>query len=45
MDITHPKFKAAVVQAAPVWLDLEATVAKTITYIEEAASDGANAVK
>jgi predicted amidohydrolase len=37
MGITHPKFKAAVVQAAPVWLDLEGTVAKTITYIEGAA--------
>src|SRR5712675_1317673 len=41
MGITHPKFRAAVVQAAPVWLDLEGTVAKTIAYIEEAASEGA----
>jgi predicted amidohydrolase len=41
MGITHPKFRAAVVQAAPVWLNLEGTVAKTITYIEEAASEGA----
>ena len=37
MGITHPKYKAAVVQAAPVWIDLEGTVAKTIRYIEEAA--------
>ena len=44
MGITHPKFKAAVVQAAPVWLDLEGTVAKTITYIEEAASEGAKLI-
>ena len=29
MGITHPKYKAAVVQAAPVWIDLEGTVAKT----------------
>jgi hypothetical protein len=38
MGITHPKYKAAVVQAAPVWIDLEGTVAKTIRYIEEAAT-------
>ena len=38
------KFKAAVVQAAPVWLDLEGTVAKTITYIEEATSEGAKLI-
>ena len=44
MGITHPKFKGAVVQAAPVWLDLEGTVAKTITYIEEAASEGAKLI-
>ena len=37
MGITHPKYKAAVVQAAPVLIDLEGTVAKTIRYIEEAA--------
>src|SRR6476620_9566797 len=40
MGITHPKYKAAVVQAAPVWIDLEGTVAKTIRYIEEAAKEG-----
>ena len=37
MGITHPKYKAAAVRAAPVWIDLEGTVAKTIRYIEEAA--------
>lgn len=40
MGIVHPKYKVAVVQAAPVWLDLEATVDKCIQLIEEAASKG-----
>jgi len=40
MGITHPRYKAAVVQAAPVWIDLEGTVAKTIRYIEEAVETG-----
>jgi nitrilase len=44
MGITHPKYKAAVVQAAPVWIDLEFTVAKTIRYIEEAAKEGAKLI-
>jgi len=44
MGITHPKYKAAVVQAAPVWIDLEGTVAKTIRYIEEAAREGAKLI-
>ena len=44
MGITHPKYKAAVVQAAPVWIDLEGTVAKTIRYIEEAAKEGAKLI-
>ena len=44
MGITHPKFRAAVVQAAPVWLNLEGTVAKTIKYIEEAAKNGAKLI-
>ena len=44
MGITHPKVKAAVVQAAPIWLDLEGTVAKTILYIEEAAREGAQLI-
>src|SRR6202040_3460167 len=26
MGVQHPKYKVAVVQAAPVWLDLDATV-------------------
>jgi len=44
MGITHPKYKAAVVQAAPVWIDLEGTVAKTIRYIEEAAKEAAKLI-
>src|SRR6476619_2967623 len=44
MGITHPKYKAAVVQAAPVWIDLEGTVGKTIRYIEEAAKEGAKLI-
>jgi hypothetical protein len=44
MGITYPKYKAAVVQAAPVWIDLEGTVAKTIRYIEEPAKEGARLI-
>src|SRR6266700_2231032 len=44
MGIQHPKYKVAVVQAAPVWLDLDATVEKTIGLIEEAASKGAKLI-
>ncbi|MEQ8696569.1 MAG: carbon-nitrogen hydrolase family protein [Bauldia litoralis] len=44
MPLQHAKFKAAAVQAAPVYLDLDATVAKTIDLIGEAASNGARLV-
>ncbi|WP_094607203.1 Nitrilase [Sporomusa silvacetica DSM 10669] len=44
MEKTFPKFKAAAVQAAPVFLDLGATVEKTCTIIEEAAGNGAQLV-
>lgn len=37
MGTVHPKYKVAVVQAAPVWLDLDATVDKCIRLIDEAA--------
>jgi len=30
MGIQHPKYKVAVVQAAPAWLDLDASIDKTI---------------
>ncbi|PKK42388.1 hypothetical protein CI102_13501 [Trichoderma harzianum] len=36
--------KAAAVQAEPVWLDLESTIAKTCRLIKEAASNGAQIV-
>jgi nitrilase len=41
MSVTHPKFKAAAVQASPVFLDLDKTVDKSIALIKEAASKGA----
>ncbi|MFB3160063.1 nitrilase-related carbon-nitrogen hydrolase [Neobacillus sp. 179-J 1A1 HS] len=44
MSITYPKFRAAAVQAAPVFLDLNATVEKTCKLIEVAASNGAKLV-
>ena len=39
-----PKFKAAAVQAAPVFLDTDATVDKVCSLIQEAASHGARLV-
>src|SRR5882757_9349280 len=44
MGITHQKYKVACVQAAPVWLDLDGAVDKTIHYIEEAARAGAKLI-
>ncbi len=44
MAVIHPKYRAAVVQAAPVYLDLAGTVDKTIALIEEAARGGASLV-
>nr|AAR97417.1 nitrilase [uncultured organism] len=44
MGITHPKFKAAAVQAAPGFLDSEATVDKTIRLMQEAADHGASLI-
>ena len=44
MGIEHQAYKVAVVQAAPVWLDLDATVEKTIALIEEAAAMGAKLI-
>ena len=38
------KFKAACVQAAPVYLDLAGTVAKTVKLIDEAAKNGAKLI-
>lgn len=39
-----PKFKAAAVQASPVFLNVDATVDKTIAIIKEAAGNGASLV-
>src|SRR5438552_3834451 len=44
MGLVHQKYKVAVVQAAPVWLDLDATVDKTIALIEQAAAQGAKLI-
>ncbi|MEM9123242.1 MAG: nitrilase-related carbon-nitrogen hydrolase, partial [Pseudomonadota bacterium] len=44
MSATHPKFKAAAVQAAPVFMDLDGTVEKTIGLIHDAANAGAKLV-
>lgn len=44
MGISHPKYKVAAVQAAPVWLDLDATVDKTVKLINDAAAGGAKLI-
>lgn len=40
----YPKYKVAAVQTAPVYLDLAATVDKSVKIIEEAASNGAKLI-
>lgn len=44
MGLIHPKYKVAAVQAAPAFLDLDASVDKTIAYIKEASDAGAELV-
>ena len=44
MPVTHPKFRAAAIQAAPVFLDLDASIDKAIGLIGEAASNGARLI-
>jgi aliphatic nitrilase len=44
MGDSFPKLKGAVVQAAPVFLDREATVAKACRFIEESADLGAQVI-
>ncbi len=42
--ITYPAYKVAIAHVAPVFLDLEATVGKACSVIEEAAQNGARIV-
>jgi aliphatic nitrilase len=42
--MTHPRFRAAAVQAAPEFLDLDAGVEKSIALIAEAAENGAQLI-
>ena len=44
MGIEHPKYKVAVVQAAPAWPDLDASIDKSIALIREAAEKGAKLI-
>src|SRR5258708_6518113 len=44
MGLVHQKYRVAVVQAAPVFLDLDATVDKTIALLEQPAAQGAKLV-
>ena len=44
MPVTHPKFRAAAIQAAPVFLDLDSSIDKAIGLIAEAAGKGAKLI-
>jgi nitrilase len=44
VPLTHPKYTAAAVQAAPAFLDVDASVAKAVRLIEEAADRGAKLI-
>jgi nitrilase len=44
MTTEHPRFRAAAVQAAPEFLDLDAGVEKSIALIAEAAANGAQLI-
>ena len=44
MPASHPQFRAAAIQAAPVFLDLDASIDKAIGLIAEAATNGAKLV-
>jgi nitrilase len=43
-SMIHPKLRVAVVQAAPVFLDLDGTIDKTIKLMKEAANQGAKLI-
>ena len=42
--MNFPKFKAAAVQTSPVFLNVEKTIDKAISFVKEATSNGANLV-
>ena len=44
MTTAHPKYKVAAVQAAPMFLDLDASIDKAIQLIAEAAKQGAKLI-
>ncbi|OFZ86948.1 MAG: aliphatic nitrilase [Betaproteobacteria bacterium RBG_16_66_20] len=44
MAVEYPRFTAAAVQAAPVWMNTAATVAKAVDLIRQAAARGAELV-
>jgi nitrilase len=44
MAQTHPKYRVAAIQAAPVFLDLDASIDKAIKLIAEAAKNGAKLI-
>jgi nitrilase len=44
MSASHPKFRAAAVQAAPVFLDLDGSIDKAIGLMKEAAAKGAKMI-
>ena len=44
MPASHPMFRAAAIQAAPVFLDLDASIDKAIGLIAEAAANGAKLI-
>jgi aliphatic nitrilase len=44
MTTQHPRFRAAAVQAAPIFLDLDASIDKAVTLIAQAAREGAQLI-
>src|SRR5712671_6994203 len=44
MALTNPKYKVAAVQAAPAFLDLDASVDKAVRLIDEAGAAGAGLI-
>lgn len=44
MTTTHPKYRVAAVQAAPAYLNLDASIDKAVALIAEAASNGAKMI-